>query len=410
MPSTIAWIDYDSEANQRAQRILTLFREKDTRDELGFGSIRDAISDTLFPGTSVIHTRLRYMLFLPWIYQKLEDKGVPSRRIADRARSEQLYLGQELLENARDEYGIIGRDIGEGLKTLPASIYWAGLGTWGLRTYPGTNGQYHRALDSIYQRRKRATSRRWSADEQGDDLGGLWEHGNHTWHPGLPEAPEDFPEGVTFDLTREEAQYLQEMVRHRHPDSLLAHLLLHPQRVSVAAPWEHPDIAAFSQSHRDYLEHAHNFSLIARGAALLYNQMLAEITRREETLEEHRESIHEWIDRFHARLDDLIAWQAEMPVFWQAVVGRGHSIGGLAQNFVNRWMEHLLARRDAVFDDKSARELVRQREIQKKGGNSRFTNQRMQDQWSGSSGLTPMTYRWAIVEGYINDISLAVNR
>jgi hypothetical protein len=59
MPSTIARIDYDSEANRRAQRILTLFREKDTRDELGFGPIRDAISDTLFPGTSVIHTRLR---------------------------------------------------------------------------------------------------------------------------------------------------------------------------------------------------------------------------------------------------------------------------------------------------------------------------------------------------------------
>ena len=38
MPSNVAWIDYDSEANQRAQRILTLFREKDTRDELGFGA------------------------------------------------------------------------------------------------------------------------------------------------------------------------------------------------------------------------------------------------------------------------------------------------------------------------------------------------------------------------------------
>ena len=65
MPSSIAWIDFDAEAHQRAQRILTLFQERDTRDELGFGTIRDSIADTLFPGTSTIHTRLRYMLFIP---------------------------------------------------------------------------------------------------------------------------------------------------------------------------------------------------------------------------------------------------------------------------------------------------------------------------------------------------------
>ena len=47
MPSTLSWIDFDSAAQQRAQRILTLFKERDTRDELGFGSIRDAISDSL---------------------------------------------------------------------------------------------------------------------------------------------------------------------------------------------------------------------------------------------------------------------------------------------------------------------------------------------------------------------------
>ena len=34
MPSSLSWIDYDSEAQQRAQRILTLFKERDTRDEL----------------------------------------------------------------------------------------------------------------------------------------------------------------------------------------------------------------------------------------------------------------------------------------------------------------------------------------------------------------------------------------
>ena len=53
-------------------RILALFRERDTRDELGIGVIRDLLADELFPGTSTIQTRLRYMLFVPWIYQQLE--------------------------------------------------------------------------------------------------------------------------------------------------------------------------------------------------------------------------------------------------------------------------------------------------------------------------------------------------
>ena len=53
-------------------RILALFRERDTRDELGIGVIRDLVADELFPGTSTIQTRLRYMLFVPWIYQRLK--------------------------------------------------------------------------------------------------------------------------------------------------------------------------------------------------------------------------------------------------------------------------------------------------------------------------------------------------
>ena len=42
-------------------RILALFRERDTRDELGVGVIRDLLADEFFLGTSTIQTRLRYI-------------------------------------------------------------------------------------------------------------------------------------------------------------------------------------------------------------------------------------------------------------------------------------------------------------------------------------------------------------
>jgi len=47
--------------------VVDLFRERDTVDEIGVGAIRHTISDILFPGTSTLHTRIRYVLFVPWL-------------------------------------------------------------------------------------------------------------------------------------------------------------------------------------------------------------------------------------------------------------------------------------------------------------------------------------------------------
>ena len=82
MPSTLTWIDHDPYARERAYRILALFQEKESRDELGLGAVRDSFADALFPGTSTIQTRLRYMLFVAWIYCDLEKGRVrPSRTL-----------------------------------------------------------------------------------------------------------------------------------------------------------------------------------------------------------------------------------------------------------------------------------------------------------------------------------------
>ena len=48
--SSVAWIDFDEAERQRPQRIMVLFQERDSRDELGLGTIRDAIADRAFQG------------------------------------------------------------------------------------------------------------------------------------------------------------------------------------------------------------------------------------------------------------------------------------------------------------------------------------------------------------------------
>ena len=54
MTSSLTWVDYDSEARDRSLRILSLFQQRESRDELGLGAIRDSFADKLFPGTSTI--------------------------------------------------------------------------------------------------------------------------------------------------------------------------------------------------------------------------------------------------------------------------------------------------------------------------------------------------------------------
>ena len=58
-PAGIAWLDYSQADQRRAREIVAMFSQAESRDELGLGQIRDALSDTLFPGTSVLLTRAR---------------------------------------------------------------------------------------------------------------------------------------------------------------------------------------------------------------------------------------------------------------------------------------------------------------------------------------------------------------
>ena len=92
MPSTLTWIDHDPAARERTLRILSLFQERDSREELGLGAIRDSFADRLFPGTSTIQTRLRYMFFIPWIYRELERKRVLPPVFAIKARQMETAL------------------------------------------------------------------------------------------------------------------------------------------------------------------------------------------------------------------------------------------------------------------------------------------------------------------------------
>ena len=270
MPSTLTWLDHDPVARERSLRILALFRVRDSRDELGLGAIRDSFSDKLFPGTSTIQTRLRYMLFVPWVYRELEAKQVSADRFAARARRLELELIEPLLDSD-DRAGVFGIGAGKALKRLPSDVYWSGLGAWRIRHYQGSLDEYHRGIDRIYVLRGRRR------EHEGDD--DAVPPASVTWHSHLPEPPEDFPYGLSFALTREEAEFLRDAIVTSCPATLLAWLAREGRAGRANLPWEHPDFARFPGRDRALLQQARLFSLVMLGAAIVYNLALAKLDR-----------------------------------------------------------------------------------------------------------------------------------
>ncbi|XYI02553.1 DUF6361 family protein [Sorangium sp. So ce1128] len=393
MTSTLTWLDHDATARERSLRILALFQEKESRDELGLGVVRDALADRLFPGTSTIQTRLRYMLFVPWIYSSLENDGVPAKNLPAEARRLEIALVQPLLASEGAD-GVLGRLAGGALKRLPSSVYWAGLGAWGIRRFDGSQEDYHRIVDALYARREARERRKRHEGEELDPDPTLV-----TWHPRLPR-PEGFPDSVSFSLTREEAEFLTDCIVTAHKDSLLAHLALHCAPAEVDFPWQHPDLAGFAPAHRDLLDHARRFSDVMHGAALLYNLALAELAQRAELVDEHRSRLQAWARDLD--LADLRRWSLHR--LWELVLEQGRTVTQPTLGFVRNWVELALSRPQALADDPSARALVEQREQRLKGARSRFLNARARDQWSGYAGTARLSYRWPTARSFLRDL------
>lgn len=397
MASALTWLDYDAVARERSLRILALFREHEARDELGVGSIAGAFSDLLFPGTSTIQTRLAYMLFVPWLYQDLENKRVSSASIRARTERAEAELVEPLLamdgEKGQEVYGgVIGRVARNTLKRFPSSIYWAGLARWGIRTYRGSQDQYFRDLDRIYV--ARAQRRRRDDQEWADQ-----DH-TRTWHAKLPVPPDGFPQNATFALRAVDAAFLRDRILMACKGSLLAWLVEHPPEVDADFPWELDTAQTAPPPVRHELEHAKRFSIVMHGAALLYNLQLAELVANDELKSQYRKQLGRWASATDWAV--LAGWQ--LADFFDTARTTDHTISLLAEGFVRAWLSVSIRLRGVVADSRDARDLVKHREQSLKRTRSRFTNRAALGQWSGASGTARLTYRWPTAHTFLKDL------
>jgi Family of unknown function (DUF6361) len=389
VPSVLAWLDHDEAERRRMQEVIELFRERDTADELGIGSVRDAFSNLLFPGTSVLHSRARYFLFVPWIYLQLEQRNTPSAVIGARARRDEIRLIHALIEGGEAEgNGVIGAVARDRLKQLPSQSYWNGLEILGIRRFHGSIDRYHRSLDGYY---------RWLKElpkgEGGEPVEGL----RANWHHGLPPVPDQFLEETNLELSPAEATYLRERIHASAPGTLLDAFVsrARPSR-PVRFAWLHPDVSKLSSDLAKSLEFARVFSGVMHGAILLYNLMLAE-ARALERLPEYRSLLEEWADQ----VDVPAGWIWDE--FWAVALLSNPRIPRITKRFIESWFSLApLGRR--IAEDRRGRSLIRDRERSTKGSQARLFNRRALELWGGGAGAAQLTYRWPVVERMVNDI------
>lgn len=86
---TLGWTYLSREALARAKAQMDE-ESMGVRDEIGFLTIHQRYADRFFPGTSVLHTRARYALFVPWLFEDLAGMTGPAAQRALRERERQL--------------------------------------------------------------------------------------------------------------------------------------------------------------------------------------------------------------------------------------------------------------------------------------------------------------------------------
>ncbi len=400
MTSTIAWLDTSADEQRRVRELIALFSEKGTLDELGVGQIRDVFSNALFPGTSTIQTRARYFLLVPWSYRAAARPGRSGAQIRQHAETIERTL-VETLRVMPGQSGVIGAQKGAKVKTLPSTIYWNGLLTWGIL-------RRDIAPDGIAaDRAEHDTADELVARVQSD------------WHPTIPAAPDGFPHRVEggLALTAPEAAWLRERILERVPGTLLAHLVAADDAPDTKSryPWRDAVCAAASGPAAAALRHAHMFSLVMEGATRLYGVLVAEayesagFNKVTGSVEKHRDAYQTWARSVDDERHQLDTWDQD--AFWSLIRRQNERVSPRTEQFVQRWVAAVLngSASEALDAAPAVRQLVAERERSIKRGQARLSNQKLLALWGGGGG-GGLDFRWPTVKTIVNDIHEGVSR
>lgn len=297
--------------------------EDGVQDELGVGTIRDAMSNKLFPGFSTLHTRAKYFFITPYILLDRERKQRKSESGKDYFNRVEIETNNTIIKfyescKERKEESYFGKFKKDGVqKRQPSEIYWNGITTLRLVNYDGT-------LDQLL-RDKHSTIEELLSCNQGDDT--VKEQGENN-KPRVVDAgsADGWIENITekgLTLTSVEAQILRDRLIKHTPNSLPTELLTNDEvwEVYKAAAYKDKGNEQITNALINFVEKAyklveneelrtnlitaHDLSLFLYGPHIAYNLRLAEqVKAAESVIQELRDMGIVWHETLEQRMID----------------------------------------------------------------------------------------------------------
>jgi len=405
MEPAFGWTLLSPEAIRRAEARL---REEiqGVRDEIGFLFLHQAYADRFFPGTSVQQTRLRYALFVPWIYQRVA--GIERHR-RNRNSIEKLILDEEVrltgrLLNSKETDGVIGKRVYGQRRpsSQPATlVYWSALAAWGLLRPLGDGSFPSRA--TVHRILSSDTRRPRVHDDDGVPLDEA--HVIFANVPAPPDAWNDQPAPITLRLRDCEKTFLRrQLLTTRRGDgepSLLARLANDPEKASASLPWTKPVWTIADSQDRTALERARRAASLAAIGRAVYAVLVEELRDVRDGLNTshwHRDNLRSVIDEHRHRALELdsscLGLDAPgLPAFFITVLKE-----------TQRWLEQPQDPMDLLQIYESA-------ERKRKGNRARLApsplGRQRRAEWSNEDHplAKPLHYRWGIVQRMLMDLN-----
>lgn len=406
----LGWVDFSREARKRAFEALAALSEPGAVDELGFGPLRDAFADALFPGTSTLQTRAKYFVLVPCAIRYALENGKPLRQV-ERECCRQMWntCGHS------GKAGVIGnRGLNNGAEWIqrpPSEVYWAGLRKMGIletSLAPGLWFAHASRLAAEASPRSGTGKREEGIDDDRETGFSGWKRDFdfRLWQDIYSDFKENLNNHVLSpDLTSKEAGYLREQILRAEGmrGSLLAWCLEHkriPQASETDGDAEPSGenlspFFRFSRSIRSavppelgtLLDAANAFNRLVFPARVLHNKLLAV-----------------------AEIDTVGLWKKienDIPG-WAAAVDLP-SIFALFPGRVSESLDGFLNRLQRAFRDRdfaSAAELVKNREKAIKQERAKVLEQNRvklpPGKWVGGGWLD---YRLSIAGRILRDIA-----
>lgn len=406
--ATIGWIDFSSNDRNRVGSVLDLLRPEGMVDELGMGTIRDALANQLFPGISTIQTRAKYFFIIPYIlydYQVTKPakrRGkTPSKFLEDKEYDTMWQLAEKY--NYVEGNGVIGISKRKPNKIVrrPSAIYWNGLYTY---QFIDTQGL---ASESFLRQSESPTMETLlSSVQQGDDVTGDDIDAEHENIFRIKVAPRlNWSENLTLDLYKDEAEFFQDRILSIAKNKLIAALLLNDELWKIFIVAE--DFMQFVKASltlsipenlKAMLILSHDFSELMYGAHLAYNCQLQHKVFKSNHFDEEFEK---WADGIEDNMLDYSNFNPDI-LFTYATTTRQTTV-----QFVKDWWK---LTKKSFKDDNKRDMLVEQQEAWVKPGKARLrykkTDDVKQNNWLG---LQYFDYRFFQARTILRDIRIGLN-